>query len=100
MYCQKCGTENPETGRYCRKCGTAIAGGTKAGAEEASSFSGTDQVGSDEGEGNWTAAMVLLFLGAGFLSVTGVLAFQPMGQGWWFWLFFPAFALLGLGFIH
>ena len=94
MYCQKCGTENPDTGRYCRKCGTAIAG---VGAREAPFSSGSDRVSKDEGKGNWTSAMVLLFLGAGFVAVTGVLAFQPMGQGWWFWLFFPAFALLGIG---
>ena len=38
-----------------------------------------------------------VFTGIGFLVVTIVLAFTPMGRHWWFWMFIPAFATLGGG---
>jgi hypothetical protein len=30
MFCPKCGTENPETGRFCRSCGTDLSGVSQA----------------------------------------------------------------------
>lgn len=38
-----------------------------------------------------------IFMGLGFLIAAIVLAFVPMGRGWWFWMFIPAFAMLGGG---
>jgi hypothetical protein len=36
-------------------------------------------------------------MGVGFLVVAIVLAFMPMGRAWWFWMFIPAFTMLGGG---
>jgi hypothetical protein len=38
-----------------------------------------------------------MFMGLGLLIAAIVLAFMPMGRGWWFWMFIPAFAMLGGG---
>ena len=30
MFCPKCGTQNPETGRFCRSCGTDLGNVSQA----------------------------------------------------------------------
>jgi hypothetical protein len=49
------------------------------------------------GEPGLDKAVKSIFTGVGFLAVTLVLAFMPMGRAWWFWMFIPAFATLGGG---
>ena len=109
MYCPKCGKENPEDGRYCRKCGTGL--GSVPGADSshlldieqralgkvASAFRGSHATSRKKKKDTWEGAMGSLFTGVAFLVITGVLAFQPMGTGWWFWLFIPAFSMIGAG---
>ena len=110
MFCPKCGKDNPEDAHFCRKCGNDLSG---LSVEESNDFGleqmvsegmGTDLFGSHKGSkkgrkkhDTWEGAMGTLFTGVAFAVIASVLAFQPMGQGWWFWMFIPAFAMIGSG---
>jgi hypothetical protein len=50
-----------------------------------------------EVKASWELAMIMIASGFAFLIVSIVLAFQPMGLGWWFWLLIPGFGALGIG---
>ena len=95
MFCPKCGTENPETGRFCRSCGTDLGNVTDA-------LSGKLQHSQEfldcKGKPvNWDRAVRTMFMGVAFLIVTCVLAFTGTGRGWWFWMLIPAFSILSAG---
>ena len=96
MFCPKCGTENPETGRFCRACGTDLGNVSSALSGE---LSGPQPVLLDK-KGrpvNWESAIAKLFGGLAFLAVSIALAFSQMGRYWWFWLLIPAFGGIGTG---
>jgi len=109
MYCPKCATKNPDNGRYCRKCGMGLpresADGKQFEFEEQvkdelaprSSSSPRKAETEKEAVGTWESATVFLGSGLAFTIISIVLAFQPMGHGWWFWMLIPGFAVLGLG---
>lgn len=109
MYCPKCATKNPDNGRYCRKCGMGLpkesADGNQFEFEEQvkdelaplSSSSNRKAGKEKEEEGTWESAIVFLGTGLAFIIISIVLAFQPMGYGWWFWMLIPGFGVLGLG---
>jgi hypothetical protein len=107
MFCPKCGTQNPETGKFCRTCGTdlgnvsaAMSGNlpasiTDAGVahihHEAKRRSDPNEVYGD--------AMKSIVSGIGFIVVaiallmTGVIG----GHRWWWAMLFPAFIALAKG---
>jgi hypothetical protein len=93
MFCQKCGSQNPEAGRFCRSCGADL---TNGGAE-LSQLNQRQLLNAKGKPIHWEGAMTKLFTGAAFLIISIVLAFSGMGRGWWFWLLIPAFASLGTG---
>lgn len=98
MYCPKCGKENPNDGRFCRKCGIKLSGmpvQTRGGFDPDSSKS--HKKNKKKKKDTWESAMGSLFTGIAFLIISGVLAYQPMGTGWWFWMLIPAFAMIGSG---
>jgi zinc-ribbon domain len=103
MYCPNCGTNNLEGARFCRSCGADISLVPQAltGWLPESSQSATVDEGRHgrrrKGEPSLDKAVRSMFTGLGFLVVTLVLAFVPMGRAWWFWMFIPAFATLGGG---
>ena len=94
MFCPKCGTQNPETGKFCRSCGTDLGNVSNA-------LSGTlpkplqlvDRRGRPV---SWEKAIVKIFTGVAFLCVAVALSFS-IGKGWWFWMLIPAFTSLGAG---
>ena len=96
MFCPKCGTENNDNGKFCRKCGTNIGAVTNA-------LSGNKAISEDlqqklkKKKTSWESAVSTSFMGLAFLVVSIILAFQPMGRGWWFWMLIPAFAMIGTG---
>jgi hypothetical protein len=95
MFCPKCGTENPETGRFCRSCGTDLGNVSVAlsgGLPQPQSL--VDHKGKPV---SWDRAIVKIFTGIAFLVVSIALAMSGTGRGWWFWMLIPAFTSLGAG---
>ncbi len=107
MFCPKCGTQNPETGKFCRNCGTDLATVSDALTGKLSGKNpglGTIQplqpmqLWDKKGKPvHWEGAITKLFSGLAFLVVSIVLGFTPMGHGWWFWMLIPAFGAIGSG---
>lgn len=107
MFCPKCGTQNPETGKFCRSCGVdlgnvsaAMSGDlpahfTDAGVAEihhkAKRRSDPNEVYAD--------AIKSIISGIGFLIVSMALLFTGVagGRAWWWAMLFPAFGLLSKG---
>lgn len=94
MFCPKCGSPNPETGKFCRSCGTDLGNVSSA----LSSGGAPRPLVNHKGKPvHWEGAITKLFMGAAFLIISLVLAFTGMGRGWWFWLLIPAFGMIGSG---
>jgi zinc-ribbon domain len=96
MFCPKCGTENPVTGKFCRSCGTDLGNVSAALSGELQK----PQAVLLSQKGNpltWEGAIVKLFSGLAFLGVSIALSFSQSGRGWWFWMLIPAFSILGTG---
>lgn len=96
MFCPKCGTQNPETGKFCRACGTDL--GNVSEALTGNRSRSPQPLFNHKGKPvHWEGAIGKLFTGLAFLIIAVVLAFTGMGRGWWFWLLIPAFGSLGSG---
>jgi hypothetical protein len=104
MYCPQCASENQENASFCRGCGAnislvpqALTGSVPASvpdewAENLSQWRRRRDVPSVE------KGIKNIFMGVAFiLAALGAFWFAPSGQNWWFWLFIPAFAMLGGG---
>lgn len=94
MFCPKCGIENSEKVGFCRKCGSDLR-------LIADAMSGkltvSDYHKDKKKKPTWEAALILLSISLAFFIISIILAFQPMGAGWWFWLLFAGFTMLALG---
>lgn len=103
MYCPNCATSNLDGARFCRSCGADISLVPQAltgHLPESQSAAPVDESypgGKRKGEPSIDRAVKNIFMGVGFIVVAIVLAFVPMGRAWWFWMFIPAFAMLGGG---
>lgn len=92
MFCPRCGTQNPETGKFCRSCGTDLANVSSALANV--------PVTKDKGKTpSWEGAITKLATGLAFLVIAIVLAVTNMAGGrvWWFWMLIPSFTMIGSG---
>ena len=114
MFCPKCATQNMDGARFCRACGADIslvpqAMSGRLPEAQAADVEALGQTDDSTGrrrrrhrrhreEPSLEKGIKNLFTGIGFLLVTIMLAFMPIGRGWWFWMFIPAFATLGGGF--
>ena len=95
MFCPKCGTQNPETGKFCRSCGTDLGNVSEA---LTGNLKKPVQILDRKGRPvSWDGAIVKMFTGLAFLVVSIALAFSGTGRGWWFWLLIPAFTSIGAG---
>ncbi len=96
MFCPKCGTQNPETGKFCRSCGTDL--GNVSQALSSPTPLAQQQILNHKGKPiSYESALGKLFMGVAFLAVTIALVVTGMGRGWWFWMLIPAFGSLGAG---
>jgi hypothetical protein len=96
MFCPKCGTQNPETGKFCRSCGTDL--GNVSQALSGRPIDQTAHLVDRKGKPiSYERAIVKLFTGVAFIAVTIALALTGAGRGWWFWMLIPAFTSLGAG---
>lgn len=108
MFCPKCGTENPDTGKFCRSCGVdlgivnaAMSGGLSK-LNDGSCSSG-DPVRnairrSDPAEVSADGVRAIVS-GAGFLIISIVLLVTGVaaGKAWWWAMLFPAFTFFAKG---
>lgn len=97
MFCPKCGTENPETGKFCRSCGTDLGNVTDALAGRPhKSQALIDKKGKPV---SYEGAITKMFTGVAFLIVAIVLGITGVAGGkvWWFWMLIPAFGSMGSG---
>lgn len=107
MFCPKCGTQNPETGKFCRSCGTdlgnvsaAMSGNlpatiTDAGVAEIH-YKAKRRHDPNEVYGD---ALKSIISGIGFLVVSIALLMTGVagGRAWWWAMLFPAFFALAKG---
>lgn len=94
MFCPKCGGSNPEDGKFCRSCGTDL--GTVSLALKAKGIQ--NNLSCKPGKANTLqGAMSNLFMGFAFLVVAVILGVTGAGRNWWFWMFIPAFLMIGSG---
>lgn len=93
MFCPKCGTQNPDNGKFCRSCGTDLGGLSNALATKAPLHL-TDRRGRPV---TCATAYNKLAMGAAFTVVAVILGISGAGRNWWFWLFIPAFMMIGSG---
>ncbi|MCU1290218.1 MAG: hypothetical protein JWN60_2447 [Acidobacteria bacterium] len=107
MFCPKCGTKNPETGKFCRTCGTdlanisaALSGNLSARLAGSAAANIQHKAGrsSDPNE-LYGEAIKQILTGIGFLVVSIALLTTGVagGHAWWWAMLFPAFGCLGKG---
>lgn len=114
MFCPKCGTENPDTGKFCRSCGTDLSGVSKALTNKSSEHDmwGGDWTGMGDsigyGHSNrkptnpddlFISGVKGVIMGFGFLGVSLALLFTGVagGKAWWWALLFPAVIMFANG---
>jgi hypothetical protein len=102
MFCQNCGTQNPENGRFCRSCGNDLgnAAASKALAQQPDFY--IDHKGrkrSNNPDDIWSQAIRNMIMGVGFLVVAMGLLFTGVagGHSWWWTMLFPAFGSIASG---
>jgi len=95
MFCPKCGTQNPGTGKFCRSCGTDLGNVSSALAAKPHAPL-LDKKGKPV---NWEGAITKFATGIAFLAIAIVLGVTGMagGRNWWFWMLIPAFTMMGSG---
>jgi hypothetical protein len=93
MFCPKCGTQNPETGKFCRSCGTDLGN-----VSDALSGKLPQQIIGRRGRPiSLESALTKLFMGLAFLVISIILGVTGAGRGWWFWMMIPALMFIGGG---
>src|SRR5438045_2566389 len=92
MFCPKCGTQNPETGRFCRSCGSDLGG--ISGALTPPARHVLDRKGRPI---SWESVIPKMGTGIAFIVIAFILGVTHMGADWWFWLLIPGFGSLGSG---
>lgn len=106
MFCQKCGTKNPDNGKFCRNCGTDLGNVSNAltgNWEATEGFEKLREIKSwnkKQKPVSYESAITKIFTGLAFLIVAIVLGITGIagGQFYWFWMLIPAFGSLGSGF--
>src|SRR5215217_2905318 len=98
MYCPRCATQNNDDTKFCRSCGANLSLVPQAMTgrlpDARSRHRDRHRGGRDEEQPSIARGITQSFMGIGFL-VAAIAIFFSGGRGWWWAMFFPAFALLG-----
>jgi len=103
MFCQKCGTKNPDNGKFCRNCGIDLNGNQAVSSSELIRTEHfvdlKGQTKSNDPDELWSAGLKNMILGVGFLIVAIVLLLTNVagGRNWWWTMLIPAFSMLATG---
>jgi hypothetical protein len=114
MFCPKCGAENAEAASFCRGCGSNISLVPQALTGTLESPRATAGVPLSRGErrelererrrehkkkpASVEGAVVPFCGGIGFIVVAlAIMLLMPGGHMWGFWMFIPAFFMIGAG---
>ncbi|HLA94687.1 MAG TPA: zinc-ribbon domain-containing protein [Pyrinomonadaceae bacterium] len=107
MFCPKCGTENPESGKFCRSCGVDLGNVSAAlSGELPANFSdaGAAHIHHEAKRRNdphevYADSIKSIISGLGFLIVSIALLTTGVagGKAWWWAMLFPAFTFLAKG---
>src|SRR5215207_1285902 len=102
MYCAQCATQNTDEASFCRSCGANVSLIPQAltGQIVAPPAAPADEVkyGRRHKPASIENAVVPFFGGLGFFLVAiAVMLFMDGGSKWGFWMFIPAFFLMGGG---
>lgn len=103
MFCQKCGTKNPENGRFCRSCGTdlAVLPEQKGVALKSSEYylDRKGRIKSNDPDELWSVGVRSTIMGIGFLVLALVLLLSNVagGRAWWWTMLIPSFSMLSIG---
>jgi hypothetical protein len=105
MFCPKCAAKNLEGASYCRVCGANISLVSQALSGQLPQVKEND--GLEAGRRalkklsrrgpSLEHAVKNVFMGLAFAVIAVALSFSRAGYGWWFWMFIPAFSMLGKG---
>lgn len=102
MFCPKCAAQNLDGASFCRVCGANISLVPQALTGQLQQIAPAEDMTRSEKRAMRRAptldnAFRNTFMGIAFLLVTVALSFSDMGRGWWFWMFIPAFSMMGTG---
>ncbi len=103
MFCQKCGTQNPDNGRFCRNCGIDLAGMAQPQGLNLKTpehyIDRRGRIRSNNPDDLWSSGIRNTIMGIGFLIVAFALLTTGVANGhkWWWAMLFPAFSLLAGG---
>ena len=102
MFCPKCAAQNLDGASFCRVCGANISLVPQALTGQVQQIAPAEDLTRSEKRALRRAptldnAFRNIFMGIAFLLITFALVASDMGRGWWFWMFIPAFSLMGTG---
>lgn len=109
MYCPHCATENLDNASFCRGCGAnislvpqALTGNLPAAVEEEPEDDYSDRYRRRRRKRGDKPASIeqgikKIFMGLAFVLVAFSVRYSPTGWTWWYWMFIPAFAMIGGG---
>lgn len=106
MFCPKCGTQNPETGKFCRACGTDLGNVSAVMSGNLPEAIDDTKVGRrmrarhrNDPHDLQGDALRSIIVGVGFLVAAIALAISGIwgGRNWWWAMLFPAIFSLARG---
>src|ERR1044072_6328950 len=98
MFCQKCGTQNPDDGRCCLSCGVDLGKSITPAAvpQPNTCVDHRGRVRSNDPADIWGHAVRNIMMGVGFFIISMALLFTQVAKGvrWWWAMLFPVCSLL------